>query len=273
MIGNVSFLSILFMAVSFILAVGAPVALIIYFAVKRRLSAKALLFGMVLFIVFALILEQILHYLVLGANPQNSFVYKSTILYMLYGGLAAGIFEETARLLGFKFLVRVKTGESLDTGISYGIGHGGAEAIILGGTAMLSNIIYAVMINNGAIETVLKAMPSDKQDVFRNLISQLVNTSSPIFLMGGFERIFAFLVQISLSLLVLKAVVQKKWSFYLLAIGLHALVDFAAVLYQKGAISSVYLVELTVLVFTAGIVLLTYRLTSDMRKPKAAIIE
>lgn len=266
MMGTVSFMSILFMSVSFILAVGVPVALIIYFAIKRRLSAKALIFGMVLFIVFALILEQLLHYLVLGANPKNSFIYKNTILYMLYGGLAAGIFEETARLLGFKFLIRVKPGESLDTGISYGIGHGGTEAIIVGGVAALNNIIYSIMINTGSIENIIKAVPSAQQDAFRNVISQLTGTSSPMFLVGGIERIFAIVIQISLSLLVLKAVVQKKWGFYILAIVLHAIVDFSAVLYQKGAITSIYLVELIVLILAAGIVWLTYRLTSDMHK-------
>ena len=47
-------------------------------------------------------------------------------LYALYGGLAAGLFEETGRLLAFRFILKPHTARI--TALSYGIGHGGIEA-------------------------------------------------------------------------------------------------------------------------------------------------
>lgn len=56
------------------------------------------------------------------------------------------------------------------------------------------------------------------------------------------ERCFAISIHIGLSILVLYAVKNRKYIYYILAILLHALVDFPAALAQKG-ILSVWAVE------------------------------
>ena len=90
----------------------------------------------------------------LGADPTQSAIYKNPVLYILYGGFAAGIFEETARLLCFKSFIRVGNNESIYTGISYGLGHGGIEAILIGGIASVGNIVTSVMLNSGVLKGV-----------------------------------------------------------------------------------------------------------------------
>jgi uncharacterized membrane protein YhfC len=249
---KVGFMSILFVAISFILAAGVPVAGIIYLKKDKKLNIKALLWGTVLFIVFVLVLEQILHFFIFGSSPQNSEIYKNPVLYILYFGLVAGIFEETARFIGFKYLLHVKNDESLNTGICYGLGHGGFEAILFGGLPAALNLFVSVMINTGASK-IIESMPPA-------LVNTLINAAPLQFLMGGMERFFSIIIQISLSVLVLRAVAHKKWSFYFLAVGLHSIVGFVAVLYQKKIIDNVYYVEGFACVLAIGIALLVYAL-------------
>ena len=117
-IGNVSTLSITSMMISAVLSVLVPITLIIVLGIKKRMNWKAMLLGALLFFVFVMILESIMHRVVLGPDPATSALVQNKWLYMIYAGFAAGIFEETARLLGFKFLIRVSENESIDAGIS-----------------------------------------------------------------------------------------------------------------------------------------------------------
>ncbi len=222
---KVGLISVLFMAISFILTAGVPVAGIMYLKKSKRLNIKALLWGTVLFIVFVFVLEQILHFIIFGSSPQNSEIYKNLILYILYFGLVAGIFEETVRFIGFKYLLHVKNDESLSTGICYGLEHGGFEVILFGGLPAAFNLFVSVMVNTDVSKNI-EFIPA-------TLINTLINTAPPQFLMGGVERLFSIIIQISLSLLVLRAVTYKKWSFYFLAVGLHSIVGIVAVLYEK----------------------------------------
>ena len=250
--GHMSAAAILCMAVSIILSILLPVGAVIWLAVRKKLSVKSVLWGALLFVVFAVGLEQYsLHPTVLSAFPTLTL---RPYLFALYGGLAAGIFEETARLIGFKWLIRVKPDESPYTGVSYGLGHGGIEAILLGGAASVYHLILALMINGNAI-------PAGQEALAR----QLTGLQPYIFLLPGVERAFAVVIQISLSMIVLKAVTDRKYRYYALAIALHAAIDFPAVLFQTGLIQSPLLLEGMVAVFAAAIAFLAYKLYRGKR--------
>jgi uncharacterized membrane protein YhfC len=51
-------------------------------------------------------------------------------------------------------------------------------------------------------------------------------------LLSGLERIFALVIQICLTMLVLYSIKARKISFFILAILAHALIDFIPALYQ-----------------------------------------
>ncbi|GHT13780.1 putative membrane protein YhfC [Bacteroidia bacterium] len=228
---HVPILSIVFMAISALISVGVPAALLIYWRKKYKTPLVPAFVGVVAFIVFALLLERGVHYVVLS----RYHLIEKPLLYMAYGALMAGIFEETARWLSFQWLKRKYN--SIGTGLSYGIGHGGAEAFLLVGLAMMSNIAISAVINTD--NTALL----DKMHLPAETMALFFSTEPILFLVSGMERIFAIAVQISLSVLVFHAVVSgKKWLFPL-AILLHALVDAPAALMQAGAITNVWVVE------------------------------
>jgi uncharacterized membrane protein YhfC len=268
---TVSTLSILFMGVSAALSIFVPVGLVIFMGLKKRLNWKATLAGAILFVVFVLVLERTMHILVLGTDMSKSALYNNLILYMLYGGFAAGLFEETARLLGFKFLLKVREKESPDTGISYGLGHGGIEAVLLGGLAVVSSMVTAIMLNSGALGSIASALKGDQLTAFNQQISNLVNANSFLFLATGIERISAIMIQIGLSLFVFKAVKEKKWLFYVYAILLHAGIDMFAILFQRGVIKNIVLLEGAV--FVAAAVVMAAGFALNKGKPVREIQE
>ena len=109
-----------------LVSIALPVAAL---AVLKRKTGRGLLAALVgagCFIGYALVLEQLLHAAVFSLFPAIT-LYPAA--YTAYGCLAAGLFEETGRLMGLSLLC--KKDRDLALGVGYGIGHGGVEAALL----------------------------------------------------------------------------------------------------------------------------------------------
>jgi uncharacterized membrane protein YhfC len=221
--------SIVWMLLSGVIAIAVPVAFLIYAHRKWRLSWRAVLTGVILFIVFSQILEKLLHVYILRLNPITMEWLKAPFIYAVYGGLAAGVFEETARLIGFRFLL--KHHRKWKDGIAYGIGHGGAEALLIGAFGGVQTIVFAFLINSGNFDALIQ-QAGQGGAALAAVKDQLVHAPSVFFALGGLERISAFALQLALSVLVLLAVKSGKWIYFFLAVLIHAALDFVAALYQ-----------------------------------------
>jgi len=231
-------ISFVFMAVSVILSVGVPIAL--FFVVRKKYGKGILpvLVGAAGFLLFAMVLEQILHFFVLRPGADGSVALRQQpFLYMLYGALAAGVFEETARFISFHILK--KRCDGFGTALKHGIGHGGLEAVIIGGASLVSAMALAAMFNSVGAEglSTMGALVLEQ--------AQAIAAQPPVlFLVSGAERLMALGIHISLSVVVYYAVYKprKLWLFPL-AVLLHALADCPAALFQAGVITSVWVVE------------------------------
>ncbi|GHU87661.1 putative membrane protein YhfC [Spirochaetia bacterium] len=258
---HVSILSIIFMGLSAILSIGAPVVLFIIFHKKYKAPVLPMIVGAAAFIIFALILEQSVHLIVL----KRFALIEKPFLYMLYGTLMAGIFEETARFLSFHILKRKYRG--IGTGLSYGAGHGGIEAVLVAGLAMINAIVSSIMINSGSVETITGKLQGPALEQANAQLTALITTAPYLFLIGGLERIFAIGIQMSLSVMVFYAVFSKgKWWLYPLAILLHAIIDAPAALTQAGVIKNVLFVEGIVCISCVLILLLARYIHTRLRQ-------
>jgi uncharacterized membrane protein YhfC len=226
----VSGASIAAMAVSLVLAAVVPAAAAVWCVRKFRGTARNIIAGALVFAVFVLVLERGMHVYFLRINFEASMFLDNPWAFATYGAFAAGIFEETGRYLGFRILLKGR--ERWEDGIAYGIGHGGIEALLIGGLAAAQNLYLSFMANAGKLPEALAQYGS-----------LLAGTAPYIFLISGAERVFALALQTALSLLVLHAVRKKKIRYVILAVLIHAAVDFPAALYQKGAISSILAIE------------------------------
>lgn len=93
------------MVVNAILGIAIPIALTWYLVRKHHAKLSTVLIGAGTFFLFALVLESTLHQLVLK-GPHGDAIMGNTLRYAIYGGLAAGVFEETGRFLSMKFLMK-----------------------------------------------------------------------------------------------------------------------------------------------------------------------
>ncbi|HEX7065854.1 MAG TPA: YhfC family glutamic-type intramembrane protease [Bacillales bacterium] len=237
----VSSLSLIFMVISEFLALGVPIVALIYFIRKYRISWKPILIGLLIFIVFSQVLEKLLHVYVLVINPLTVEWMENPFVFAIYGGLAAGVFEEVGRFVGFRYLL--KKYRDWKDGVGYGIGHGGIESLFVGGLAIGQSLIFSFMINADVFETMVQSSGGgDAAVALTTVKEQLIGQPSVYFLMGGLERVFAFALQLALSVLVLYGVRSRKLIYLLYAVLIHAAVDFLAVLAGKFGVS-VYVTE------------------------------
>ena len=192
--------------------------------------------GAVAFFASSQVLEKIVHLLVLHPQKDGTvpLMSENPLLYVIYGISMAAIFEETARLIFFKWLEKKRTLEDSDA-LAYGLGHGGLELIYIGIASLLNLFILfsAVESQNPAI---MQLLPESTLATINNLAAW------QIYLLG-LERILALLLQVGLTFWVYQAVRQKKWIYLVAAYGLHALFDLAPSLSQVGWLSNPLLVE------------------------------
>ena len=230
---SVPTLSIAFMALAMLFAFATPFLLLAYYR-KRGAQVLPFFVGCAVFIVFALVLESLVHSVVLKGLPVGEKIMGSTWLYALYGGLMAGLFEETGRFLAMKFLMRREPGTALP-GVAYGIGHGGTEMLLIFGITMISNLVMSVMINAGQADTLIAAAPAEAQEQLQGQFAQLSTLTAGTLLIGFWERLSALVLQLGLSMMVWTAVRRSgKWLWlFPAAILLHALVDGVAVVLSK----------------------------------------
>lgn len=252
----VSDISIAFMGITLVFVIILAVFLPVYIRKKFHTAVLPYFIGCAVFLVFALILEQLMHMAVLSTTGDT--LTNNMWLFALYGGLAAGIFEETGRFLAMKFLMK-KHYDNPHNALMYGAGHGCFEAVALIGTSMITNIIYSITINAGKTDTLLGAVPAGQKEEMQAVISQLTDTPSYMFLLAGAERITAVMLHISLSVLVWTAVVKKKAVFYPLAIFLHAFLDGLLVTLQKSGVNYI-LLEVILFVLSMSIAVFTYQI-------------
>ena len=233
------------------LALFAILIAAIWYARKQyKINFAVLGLGAVAFFASSQVLEKIVHLVVLHPQKDGTvpLMSENPLLYVIYGISMAAIFEETARLIFFKWLEKKRTLEDSDA-LAYGLGHGGLELIYIGIASLLNLFILfsAVESQNPAI---MQLLPESTLATINNLAAW------QIYLLG-LERILALILQVGLTFWVYQAVRQKKWIYLVAAYGLHALFDLAPSLSQVGWLSNPLLVEVILLVELLAFVWLT----------------
>lgn len=259
------------MILSMAVTLAGPVLLLVLWQVKQRKSHFAdssrakkeysllpALAGALTFVIAALVLESIPKYFLFsGGSAVSDYILSHAWAYALAGALLAGIFEECGRFVTFRFLL--KNYQNRETAVTYGIGHGGIECMLLAGMSMISNLMLAVMINHGSLTLLMENLPAEQAAAYDTVIASLTTAGFGMFLWGIWERIFAVLLHISLSVLVFVAAKNKsRFYFFPLAVFLHTLMDIPAALYQFGSLS-LAVAEVLIAAFSIGSALLAYR--------------
>ena len=220
-----------------LLAVIIPIAIALIWKFWKHEKFTTILVGAATFVLFALILEKTIQNALvfpttmgLPDHAASQFINARPILWALVLGLFPGVFEETGRFMAFKTVLRNR--RNRETSISYGIGHGGIEVILVLGINYIVYIVYAVMINTGTFQGIIDQVAEQapfQEEAIRALADQLAVFSFADIGTGMFERVFAFLFHVGASILVFYAARDKgRFWLYPLAILLHTALDSLA---------------------------------------------
>ena len=250
------------MLVAAICAFIIPVALFIYY---RKKGADILPFfvGCAVLFLFALVIEAMVHQVVLLHSPVGETIRNNTWLYALYGGLMAGLFEETGRFVAFKTVLKKYMGNDKNA-LMYGAGHGGFEAIAVLGLTMIGNIYLSILGNTGGAQALMAQAPAEYTAALQAQIDSVAAIAPPMFLFGIVERIFAVTVHIAFSVLVWFAVKKGKTYLYPVAILLHALLDGVTVIVSKSLTANAEIItEICIAVMTIAIALFALKIWKE----------
>ncbi len=152
----------------------------------------------------------------------------SPVIAVLWGialALTAGLFEETGRWLGYRYLL--KGPKTWTMGVMYGTGHEAMESVWVGVSVMasLATIMNFVSMSAEQVQSLPPEAVAQLQAGAQQL--QVLGPLTP--LVGAYERALTMAIQISLSILVLQVFTRGSFIWYWAAVGYHALIDAVAV--------------------------------------------
>lgn len=205
-----------------------PLTGMVYLNIRKNARIKYALAGALVFFSFALVLEKMLHAVVLPHIDRENQVW----LYVLYGALAAGIFEEIPRYYVLKVMDQKKGLGTYDA-LQYGLGHGGFEMTILVGLTGISQFFLERKVNALGLPAILKDIPPAYHGQVKETIQALASIQGVQMILPLVERILALSFHLAMALLayfIVRGFLKK--SALVLAVGLHFLMDLPAVLYQ-----------------------------------------
>ncbi|MBJ8112854.1 YhfC family intramembrane metalloprotease [Bacillus cereus group sp. N6] len=167
---------------------GLPLVALLYAVWKKRYIPYML--GVLAFVVSQILIRiPILNYVNGISTDFQMFSIMQPVLFVLLLSLSAGIFEEIARFIAMRYFMKQRDWQS---GFLFGAGHGGIEAVLIVGIPVISLLLSRTVIQNG-----------------------------DSYYFGGIERIFAMILHIGLSFIILQAVAQKKFRYVFYAILIH----------------------------------------------------
>jgi uncharacterized membrane protein YhfC len=182
-------------------------------------------------------------------------------------GLLAGIFEETARWIGYKLLK--KKGDSFGAALTLGAGHGGIEAILIGASVLASLVSMLVLqITSG----VLSALPANQAALAEQQMQAFWATPWHMPLAGAVERIAALGLHIGLSVMVWLAISFRKPLWFWGAILYHAVVDGLAVLGMSFGVH-VWLIEAGLILISGGMLYWIIRTAKQMDRERVVLLD
>ncbi|WP_176060870.1 YhfC family intramembrane metalloprotease [Paraburkholderia sp. BCC1876] len=262
------------LAVATLLVAALP--FLIYRRLRRPLALRPrdAITGIAIFALFAMVIERALNDYVLHRNEATATFLANPLVFVVYGALAAGICEEVGRFIGMRLLLKRAAAKAASTtsitsdsaaargddgtALTYGLGHGGAEAWLVGVLVQIQWILFAVFENRGELDGYLSNLPTDSVMRIHLILASLTPQTAGIF---ALERVAALIFQIGLSVLMWRGL-RAGWRGILpLAILLHALVDVPAALFQAqlvplAAVDGVYALGALIVV---GVLFRTYR--------------
>jgi uncharacterized membrane protein YhfC len=210
-----------------LLMIGIPIALALVLAGRYGLAWRLYLIGAATFV-----LSQV------GHIPFNMLLLNGSVLapanqwplpvLAVTLGLSAGLFEEIARYLVYRYWIR--SARSWRDAVMFGAGHGGGEAVIFGVLAAISTI-NLLALSGKDLSTL--GLPPDQLAVLRAQLQAFQNAPWYAALLGAVERVFAITFHVAAAVLVLQVFRRRNALWLVAAIIWHTILNAVAITVQN----------------------------------------
>jgi uncharacterized membrane protein YhfC len=135
-------------------------------------------------------------------------------------GLTAGLCEETARYLVYRFWIRGAS--TWREGVLFGAGHGGIEAIIFGGVAAWTTIqLFAFR----DVDLTTLSLTPEQMTLAQQQVEAFWSAPWYATLLGAVERVFALSFHMAMAVVVLQAIKRRNLLWLGLAVAAHTLLN------------------------------------------------
>ena len=127
--------------ISIIIGIAVPAASFYFVKKAGGSNSRAFWYGCAVYIVFALLLENIVNTSVL-TSPLGLVIQKSAAAYGIYAGLMGALFEDIGRFLAFKLIIK-KLGTNDRNALLYTVGHGSTDGFYF---RCLPKILFCILL-------------------------------------------------------------------------------------------------------------------------------
>lgn len=151
--------------------------------------------------------------------------------------LTSGLFEETARWVVLRYWA--KNTRQWRDGVGFGLGHGGIEVLLLFIPALVTNIL---LLTNGEWYKGVVTQSGDTAAVqeISQQIEALQNIGAGMVAASWYERVLAMAAHVVFTLIILRAVRERRWQLWLLAVVCHIGYNAVAVTVAPHSMAAMY---------------------------------
>lgn len=225
----VSTSALLAMIFTLVLTLIGPIVVLIFYGVRHKKEGVWSSWGLGalgFFVMQVVIRMPILSVLSLIPGFVD-FANENYVIYVLLLAFTAGLFELVGRYVVAKFMAKNLT---YNRSVAAGLGHGGIEAIVLVGMTYINNLLYAVMINTGAMDALIDQLaPVTDIGPYISIKNALVSTPAYLYLFAGYERVLTIICHVAMTLVVCYFVSKKQdLKGILICLGMHTVLDAAS---------------------------------------------
>ena len=149
----------------------------------------------------------------------------------------SGLFEETARWIVLRFWA--KNTREWNDGVGFGLGHGGIEALLLFTNLFAGNIMLLTTGDAITAQATGNDDPATAQAITEQ-IEALQNIGVGMIATSWYERALAIATHVVFTLIVLRAVRERRWQLWALAVVCHIGFNAVAVLIAPHSVPVMY---------------------------------
>jgi uncharacterized membrane protein YhfC len=180
------------------------------------------------------------------------------IPFVLFSSFTAGLFEETGRWAGYRYLLR--TERSRRVAVMFGLGHGALEAILLAGLPLAGLLVGWVMAARGMVSA------GSALDALRQQVAGIDFWKVQL---AALERASAIAVHVGLALIVFQVWTRGGMRWLVLAILLHFGVNAVAAILVLILKLNPLMGELVLVVMALAVLTLGWRLSTHTPREQA----